>query len=123
MGSRSVSTQDRCQPGHSQNLSPGTSAPFESQVPWVESPILFSLEVEIQEQPPPHSLGPLPSPGHSPTLFLPQNHISCLQVKTVVVAGALSQGHTATFLIHEGVVRAATAFHRRESLEAVGVAF
>lgn len=56
-------------------------------------------------------------------LLLPQNHISCLQVKTMVVTGTLRQGHTAAFLIHEGVVRAATAFHGCKSLEAVGVTF
>lgn len=61
-----------------------------------------------------------PVPANA-ALLLPQDHVSCLQVKTMVVAGTLSQGHTAALLIHEGMVRAATAFHRRKSLEAVGV--
>lgn len=119
MGLKSVPTQDICQPGHFQNLTSGTSAPFESLRPHRQNH--FPLVAEIEEHPLPDSMGPLQSPGHSPALPLPQDHISCLQVKTVVVAGALSQGHTAAFLIHEGMVRAATAFHRCKSLEAVSV--
>lgn len=82
---------------------------------------IFPFGAEIEERPLPDSMGPLQSPGHSPARPLPQDHISCLQVKSVVVAGALSQGHTAAFLIHEGIVRAATAFHRGKSLKAVRV--
>jgi hypothetical protein len=61
-----------------------------------------------------------PIPANA-ALLLPQDHFSCLQVEAVVVAGALGQGHTAALLIQVGVVRAATAIHRCEVLETVGV--
>lgn len=38
-----------------------------------------------------------------------------------MVAGALGQGHAATLLVQEGVVRAAAAVHGSEATEAVGV--